>query len=172
MYSVSTVVTVGGVTVDSVVEPCGFRVITWTVANGISVNGTRMEIHGMCLHQNQAWIENAVPDERYYYEVKTIKAMGGNSIRCSHYPRAQAFYNACDRLGMLLYPEATSWGWSLTPTAACWARNDSCVKEMVLSGRNHPCIYAWGLYNEPNGVSGTEPDFTTYITADNNMRTL
>ncbi len=168
MYSVSTVVTVGGVTVDSVVEPCGFRVITWTVANGISVNGTRTEIHGMCLHQNQAWIENAVPDERYYYEVKTIKAMGGNSIRCSHYPRAQAFYNACDRLGMLLYPEATSWGWSLTPTAACWARNDSCVKEMVLSGRNHPCIYAWGLYNEPNGVSGTEPDFTTYITADNN----
>jgi hypothetical protein len=168
MYSVSTVVSVGGVTVDSVVEPCGFRVFTWTVANGFSINGTRTEIHGMCLHQNQAWIENAVSDERYYYEVKSIKAMGGNSIRCSHYPRAQAFYNACDKLGMLLYPEATSWGWSLTPTAACWARNDSCVKEMVLSARNHPCIYAWGLYNEPNGVSGTEPDFTTYITADNN----
>ena len=71
----------------------------------------------MCLHQGLGWIESAMPDERYYYEVKVIKGMGANSIRCSHYPRAQAFYNACDKLGMLVYPEAPSWGWSLTPTA-------------------------------------------------------
>jgi hypothetical protein len=167
LYSVQTVVTVGGAMVDSVVEPCGFRVISWST-NGLSINGARMQIHGMCLHQNLGWIESAVPDERYFYEVKVIKGMGGNSIRLSHYPRAQAFYNACDKLGMLVYPEAPSWGWSLVPTAACMAKVDSCVKEMVLAARNHPCIYAWGLYNEPNGATNP-PDFTPYFTASNNI---
>jgi hypothetical protein len=38
---------------------------------------------------------------------------------------------------------------------------DSCVKEMILSGRNHPCIYIWGLYNEPTS------DFTSQITVLN-----
>ena len=164
MYSVQTVVAVGGATVDSVVEPCGFRVITWSTTNGLLINGTRTEIHGMCLHQGLGWIESAIPDERYWYEVKVIKGMGANSIRCSHYPRAQAFYNACDKLGMLVYPEAPSWGWSLIPTTLCMARVDSCVREMVLAGRNHPCIDAWGMYNEPDGANPA-PDFTPYFTA-------
>jgi hypothetical protein len=114
-----------------------------------------------------AWIENAVPDQKYYYEVKVIKAMGCNSIRCSHYPRGQAFYDACDKLGMLAYPEIPSWGWSLNPTATCWAKMDSCTREMVLAGRNHPSIYLWGLYNEPN-QSNSPQDFTPYITTMNN----
>jgi len=168
MYSVRTVVTVGGAVVDSVVEPCGFRVISWSITDGLYINGTRTEIRGMCLHQNLGWIESAIPEERYLYEVKVIKAMGANSIRLSHYPRAQAFYNACDKLGMLLYPEAPSWGWSLTPTTLCMARVDSCVREMVLAGRNHPCIYAWGMYNEPDGANPA-PDFTPYFTASSNI---
>ena len=168
MYSVQTVVTVGGAVVESVTEPCGFRVITWSNTNGLLINGTRTEIHGMCVHQNIGWIENAVPDERYWYEVKVVKGMGANSIRCSHYPRAQAFYNACDKLGMLVYPEAPSWGWSLIPTRLCMSRVDSCVREMILSARNHPCIYAWGMYNEPNGANPA-PDFTPYFTESSNI---
>jgi len=167
MYTVRTSVIVGGATVDSVVEPCGFRNIAWSTSNGLSINGVRTEIHGMCVHSAMGWIENAVPDERYYYEVKMVKEMGGNSIRCSHYPRAQAFYNACDKLGMLLYVEQPSWGYSMNPNAACWAKMDSCVREMVIAGRNHPSIYAWGLYNEPNNSNNPE-DYTSYITTMNN----
>jgi hypothetical protein len=167
MYSVQTLVRVGGIVVDSVVEPCGFRWFSWSTSTGFSLNGARMEIHGMCLHQNLGWIENAIPDWRYYYEVKVIKGMGANSIRCSHYPRAQAFYNACDKIGMLCYPEQPSWGWSMNPSAACWAKMDSCVREMVLSARNHPSIYLWGLYNEPN-VTSSPQDYTSYITTMNN----
>jgi hypothetical protein len=44
---------------------------------------------------------------------------------------------------------------------------DSCAKEMVLSGRNHPSIYAWGLYNEPVPIPYV--DFTPYITTLRNM---
>ena len=165
LYSVQTTVSVGGVVVDSTSEPCGFRSLSWSTSNGFSLNGTRLEIKGVCVHQAMGWIENAVSDWRYEHEVKVIKAMGCNSIRCSHYPRGRAFYDACDRLGMLVYPEVPTWGWSLVPNNACWTKLDSCTREMVISGRNHPCIYLWGLYNEPNGSNG--PDFSPYISTMN-----
>ncbi len=148
LYSVQTVVRVDGKVADSVVEPCGVRSMTWN-AQGFHLNGSRLEIRGMCVHQFEGWIENAVPDSRYYQEVKQLKGIGCNSIRCAHYPRSQAFYDACDKLGMLVYVEIPTWGWGFTPNTTCWARLDSCMKEMILSARNHPCIYIWGLYNEP-----------------------
>jgi hypothetical protein len=167
MYSVQTLVRVGSTVVDSVEEPCGFRWFTWATGAGgsFNLNGSRLEIRGMCVHQFEGWIENAVPDTRYWQEVKMLKSMGCNSIRCSHYPRAQAFYDACDKQGMLVYVEQPSWGWDYTPSAVCWARMDSCVKEMILAARNHPCIYLWGLYNEPK----TSANFSSQITVLNNM---
>jgi hypothetical protein len=160
LYSVQTLVKVGGVVVDSVVEPLGVRWFKWSATNGFYLNSSRYEIRGMCVHQFEAWVENATPNERYYQEIKVLKNMGCNSIRCSHYPRAQEFYNAADKLGILVYVEQPSWGWGFTPSTLCWSRMDSCVKEMVTSGRNHPCIYAWGMYNEP--ITGG--NFTTSIT--------
>ena len=166
MYSVQTLVRVGGVVVDSVVEPCGFRWITWAsdAAGSFNLNGSRLEIRGMCVHQFEGWIENAVPATRYWQEVKLLKDLGCNSIRCSHYPRSQSFFDACDKLGMLAYVEIPSWGWGYTPSTTWWARADSCVKEMILSERNHPSVYLWGLYNEPI-VSG---NFSSQIGVLNN----
>jgi len=166
MYSVQTLVRVGGVVMDSVVEPCGFRYITWaTGASGnFQLNGSRLEVRGVCTHQTQGWMENAVPDTRFWQELKQQKNMGCNSVRSAHYPRSQAFYDMCDKIGMLVYVEIPSWGWGYTPSATCWARIDSCTREMILAARNHPSIYLWGLYNEPI-VSG---NFTTNITSLNN----
>jgi hypothetical protein len=164
MYSVQTLVKAGGVVVDSVVEPCGFRFISWPAgaAGSFTLNGSRLEIRGMCVHQFQGWLENAVPPTRFWQEVKQLKSMGCNSIRCSHYPRSQSFYDACDKLGMLVYVEVPTWGYGYTPSTLLWTRLDSCVKEMILSARNHPCIYLWGLYNEPTS------NFTSQITVLNN----
>jgi hypothetical protein len=164
MYSVQTLVRVGGLVVDSVVEPCGIRWFTWTASQGLSLNGSRIGIKGMCLHQTEGWIGDAVPVSRHYQEVKQLKNLGCNSLRTSHYPRDQAFYDICDKIGMLLYVEIPSWGWGQYPSAARWARMDSCLREMMLAGRNHPSIYVWGLYNEPV-VNG---DFTANITPLNN----
>jgi hypothetical protein len=166
MYSVQTIVRVGGVAVDSVVEPCGFRWITWAAGSSgsFNLNGSRLQIRGMCVHQTLGWIGNAVPDTRIWQEIKMLKDLGCNSVRSAHYPRSQAFLDACDKLGMLVYVEQPSWGWGYTPSALCWARMDTCVKEMIVAARNHPCIYLWGLYNEPI-VKG---NFTSQITVLNN----
>jgi beta-galactosidase len=153
LYSLLTKVSVGGAVVDSVVEQIGLRFYTWSGATpgGISVNGIRTELKGMCMAQFMGWIQNAVPNSRIAKQVAMIKAMGINSIRCSHYPRSDAFYRVCDSLGMMVFVEVPNWGYGNTyynlPTF--WTRMYACDSEMVLDAYNHPCIYAWSLFNEP-----------------------
>jgi beta-galactosidase len=152
LYSLRTLVSVNGVVKDSIVQPVGFRWFSWSTSTGFSLNGTRYELRGFCLHQYMGWVENALPESRFYLQIKMMKAMGINSIRCSHYPRAQAFYDACDKLGMLLYVELPTWmgAMSSAPPAAFWSNLDTCASEMVRDGFNHPSIFAWGIANEPN----------------------
>ncbi len=153
LYSLQTLVSVGGVVADSVVEEIGLRFYSWSSSTpgGISVNGVRTELKGVCLAQFMGWIENAVPDSRYAKQVAMIKAMGINSIRCSHYPRADAFYRACDSVGMMVLVEVPNWGYGNTyyNLPLFWTRMYSADSEMVLDGYNHPCIWGWSLFNEP-----------------------
>jgi hypothetical protein len=162
LYSVKTVVSVGAIVVDSVVEPIGLRFYSWSSATpgGLSINGVRTEIKGVCLAQFMGWVENALPDSRYAQQVGMIKAMGANGIRCSHYPRSDAFYHACDSIGMLVLVEVPSWafGWVCYNLPIFWKRMYACDSAMVLDGYNHPCIWGWSLFNEPTDFN-LDPNF-------------
>ena len=71
-------------------------------------------------------------------------------MRCSHYPRDPSFYDACDELGLLLFVEAPSWGWSHTSySTTFWNRLFGAYREMLVQGNNHPSIIAFGYFNEP-----------------------
>ena len=138
LYSVETIVSVGGAVVDSVVEKVGFRSYSWSAGTpgGLSINSNRTELKGVCMGQWMGWIENAVPDSRFAKQVAMIKDMGINSIRTSHYPRAEAFYRACDSIGMLVLVEVPAWGVNsgFTGLTTFWNRMYSCDSEMVLDG--------------------------------------
>ena len=43
-------------------------------------------------------------------DVKMVKDAGMNFIRGSHYPKAPAFADACDQLGVLFWSENYFWG--------------------------------------------------------------
>ncbi len=149
LYRVFTKVTVGAAVVDDYVDRFGIRKLDWTATNGFSLNGSRYALKGVCLHQNFSWVGNAVPNSRFFEEVKLIKNMGGNAIRCSHFPRDPSFYNACDELGIMCEPELPTWGnfTSDYPTAF-WDRMNAAAREMIEVGYNHPSIILWGMFNE------------------------
>jgi hypothetical protein len=153
LYSLQTLVSVSGIVVDSSMTKIGLRFFSWSAGTpgGLSVNGALTKLRGVCLCQFMGWIENAVPDSRFAKQVAMIKDMGINSIRCSHYPRADAFYRACDSVGMLVLVEVPSWGYGGTfnNLNLFWNRMYSCDSEMVLDGFNHPCIWGWSCFNEP-----------------------
>ena len=141
-----------GVLVDDYVERFGVRWYTWTATDGFALNGAYDTLRGASLHQSIGWIESALPKSRFFKEVGQVKEMGANLIRCAHFPRDPSFYNACDELGMLVMVEVPTWGCCLngwTYPDTLFLRLDSCMKELIEVGYNHPSIVAWGLFNEP-----------------------
>ncbi len=157
LYMVFTKVIVNGVETDDFVERIGIRTLDWRTTGGFYLNGARYLLKGINMHQSFAWVGNAVPNSRLYEEVRLVKNMGANAIRCSHYPRDPAFYDACDELGVICEPELPSWGGSITQYPAIfWNRMDTCAQEMVRSAINHPSIIMWGLFNEAGGNFPTQ----------------
>ena len=150
LYKIVTTVSVDGAPVDDYADRFGVRSIVWSKDSGFILNGKRVGINGVNLHQNFAWVQAAVPVSRYYKSVELIKDAGFNTMRCSHYPRSPSFYDACDELGLLLFVETPSWGWSHSSySTTFWNRALGAFREMILQGNNHPSIIAYGYFNEP-----------------------
>jgi hypothetical protein len=186
LYYLYTQVFLNGVLVDDYVDRFGVRWYTWTPQGGFALNGVTDTLQGVSLHQSLGWIESALPSSRYFKEVGQVKQMGANLIRCAHFPRDPSFYNACDELGMLVMVEVPTWGCCLangwTYPDSLFLRLDSCMRELIEVGYNHPSIIAWGLYNEPpapydapqqipsEGLIAHTLDSTRYTyLADNNL---
>jgi beta-galactosidase len=150
LYHAYTTISTGTTIVDDYAATFGFRTFSWSSTNGFSLNGSRCPIQGICEHQSFAWVQNAVPSSRWPIEMALIKDAGYNAIRCSHYPRDPAFYDAADSVGMLLEVEVPTWGYGQSSySAQFWTRLDNCAQEMVVQGFNHPSIFLWGMFNEP-----------------------
>lgn len=149
LFRVYTTVTVANAVVDDYAAKFGFRTLAWSNTNGFSLNESRYEVKGACHHQHFAWVQNAVPDSRWPVSLSMIKDAGFNAVRCSHYPRSQAYYDAADSLGLLLLVEVPTWGYLQgSYTTGYWNRLCACAREMVTQGYNHPSIFLWGLSNE------------------------
>ncbi len=151
LYRVYTTVSRDSGVVDDYVERFGIRSIQWTKAGGFFLNNQRFLLKGVCMHQEFAWVGNAVPRSRFFEEVTLAKEMGANAVRCAHYPRAPAFYNACDEIGIICAPELPSWGCcgKAAYPSDFWDRMNTAAQEMVDVGYNHPSIIMWGMFNEP-----------------------
>jgi hypothetical protein len=160
--------------VDAFATPFGFRWFAWSATRGFSLNGKRYWIQGANVHQDHAGWEIGVADSAHYRDVKMVKDAGMNFIRGSHYPKAPAFVDACDRLGVLLWSENCFWGgfgggpggWAYhgayPDTPADFDAFDENVldslRDMIRIHRNHPCIIAWSMGNEDFFNGGGPPE--------------
>lgn len=166
-YQVYTQIYDNGTEVDDFATMFGVRWYSATAANGFSLNGSRLFMRGFNVHQDRAGWADAAVNYDFYRDLKLLKDAGTNCVRCSHYPHDMAFYEACDKLGILALAELHFWGrggfagggelntWyaEAYPTvAAPKAAFDSLLlsnfKDMVLEARNHPAIFGWSLGNE------------------------
>jgi beta-galactosidase len=65
-----------------------------------------------------------------------------NIVRCSHYPQTEAFLDACDELGLIVWEETPGWGYLGNDDWKELVVRD--VREMICRDRNHPAIVIWG----------------------------
>ena len=83
----------------------GFRTLQF-VAGGLYLNGQRVELRGLNRHQSYPYQGYAMPDSIQQLDAQILKKqLGCNAVRTSHYPQSQAFLDACDELGLLVFVE-------------------------------------------------------------------
>jgi len=150
--------------VDTFTTPFGFRWFSWTADKGFFLNGAHYWIQGGNVHQDHAGWGSGVSDSALYRDVKMVKDAGMNFIRGSHYPKAPAFADACDQLGILFWSENCFWGgfgggpggWSYNgaypSSSGDFDKYDANVlaslTDMIRIHRNHPSIVVWSMGNE------------------------
>ncbi len=153
LYTLRTTIEVDGKPVDRVLTPFGIRKIEFDANRGFLLNGKVVKIKGICSRPNHAGVGHAMPPRLTEWRLEQLKKMGGNAYRCAHYAFEPAFYDACDRMGILVMDEFRSFGDGSTMLASDKTTTETLENQTIQlkSRRNHPSIMMWCVGNEGGG---------------------
>lgn len=145
LYRLRGELRVAGEAVDQVELRFGLRDVEFT-PQGLLLNGERCELAGFNRHECWPGLGSALPDWLHAEDAATIRELGGNFVRLSHYPQRPAFLDACDELGLLVYAEVASWK---SVRGGRWLRRARRqMAAMIRRDRHHPAVVLWGMGNE------------------------
>jgi len=131
---------------DSVDVRFGFRTVEFR-ADGFYLNGQKRRLRGVNRHQDAGLCGWAATPEVEERDFRLIKEVGADAVRLAHYPQSSHVYDLCDELGLLVWSEVPAINW-LTDSKAFRENLKLQAHEMVMQHRNHPCVFAWSLFNE------------------------
>ncbi len=149
LYTVKSTVMSGGEVLDVIETAYGIRSVEWT-HEGLLINGDRFVAQGANLHSDIFVLGNAIPDNEVYEEIKRLKENGFDFIRMAHYPHSDAYYEACDKYGVLVLDCMSGWQ-NFNNSDTFKESTYQELRTMIRNSRNHPCIVAWETsLNESN----------------------
>lgn len=120
----------------------GFRSAEFKL-DGFYLNGKRLQLFGLNRHELYPYVGYAMPDRVMRKDAEILKYdYNCNIVRCSHYPQTEAFLDACDELGLLVWDEIPGWGYIGDKEWKKLLLRD--IEDMVVRDRNHPSIIIWG----------------------------
>jgi beta-galactosidase len=155
LYTVTVSVSVGGRVLDQASVRIGFREAHFA-RDGFYLNGERVQLFGLNRHELYPYVGAAMPDRVHRRDAEILKRdLACNMVRCAHYPQSEAFLDACDELGLLVWEEAP--GWEYIGNAQWQQQALRNVAGMVLRDRHHPSIIIWGTR-----LNETEDDVDLY----------
>ena len=131
----------------------GFREARFAL-DGFFLNGRRVKLFGADRHQFFPFAGGAMPARVQARDAEIMRReLNCVMVRCSHYPQAEAFFDACDELGLMAWEEAPGWGYLGDDAWKALAYRD--VGDMIVRDRNHPSIIVWGarLNETPNDTA-------------------
>ena len=121
----------------------GFREARFEV-DGFFLNGRRLRLFGLNRHEVYPYVGYAMPPRVMRHDAEIVRhEFNCNIVRCSHYPQTEAFLDACDELGLMVWQEPPGWGYLGDDAWKEFVVRD--VREMILRDRNHPAIVIWGV---------------------------
>ncbi len=147
LYTVRTEVIVDGKILDRVDQPLGLRRYTVDPDRGFFLNGTSYPLHGVNRHQDRLNMGWAITEKEQKEDYGLIDELGCTVVRLAHYQHAQAFYDLCDKGGMVAWAELAL----VDRVTESQQFVDNCkqqLTELILQNYNHPSICFWSMENE------------------------
>ncbi len=141
-----------GVPCDIQETATGIRTFKFDAETGFSLNDKPMKINGVCLHHDLGALGSAFNTSASERQLRIMKEMGVNAVRCSHNPPAPEFLDLCDRMGLLVMDEPFDM-WRQRKTERDYARffdrwHERDLEDHIRRDRNHPGIFLWSIGNE------------------------
>ncbi len=132
----------------------GFREASFR-RDGFFLNGRRVKLFGLNRHQFYPFAGGAMSARVQRRDAEILRReLNCNMVRCSHYPQAEDFYDACDELGLMVWAEIPGWGYFGDAAWQAAAYRD--VHDMIIRDRNHPSIIVWGVMPNEAGEHVSE----------------
>jgi beta-galactosidase len=111
--------------------------------NGFFLNGERRYLFGVNRHGYFPFAGFSMPDRVHRKDAEIIKnELNCVMVRCSHYPQTEAFLDACDELGLLVWEESPGWQYVGDRDWQDQAVQD--IESMIARDRHRPSIIVWG----------------------------
>jgi hypothetical protein len=138
-------------------EKFGFRTVEVRKGMGVFVNDVQVKFKGVNRHCFWPETGRSLSREQQVMDVRLLKEMNMNAVRCSHYPPDKYFLQLCDSLGIYVIDELAGWQKAYSTKAG-----KPLVKEMVERDMNHPSIVLWANGNEGGTNKELDAVFTQF----------
>jgi beta-galactosidase len=144
-----------GTALEFVSSRIGFRKVEIIKAQ-LLVNGVAIRIKGTNMHEHDDVNGHVVDEAMILKDIRVMKSHNINSVRTSHYPQQELWYQMCDKFGLYLIDEADieshGIGYDKDITIADkpeWAAvHLDRMQRMVERDKNHPSVIIWSMGNE------------------------
>lgn len=144
LYTLVTEVLCDGKATDVYETVTGIRTIAFDPDRGFILNGEKVNLAGVNMHQDHAGVGSSIPDGLQEWRLMQLKKFGCNAYRSSHNPMTPELLDACDRLGILVIEENRLTGIN--------KEHIDLLGRMIKRDRNHPSIILWSVGNEEWGL--------------------
>lgn len=142
-----------GVVHDLLTQKFGIRTMAFDANRGFLLNGMPYKLHGVGYHQDRDGKGWAIRPEDVEEDVATLREMGANSLRLTHYQHGSIIHDIADREGIILWDEIPLVSqWTLggqqvaDPKLVANARQQ--LSELIRQNYNHAASAIWSIGNE------------------------
>lgn len=177
LYRIVLEIRDGDMVLDSYVDRIGIRTIA-IEGTRILVNGKPVYLKGYGKHEDFEVIGRGFSAAVMKRDFECMKWSNANCFRTSHYPYADEWYQFADEEGFLIIDEVPAVGMMRStrnfvaagqgqytyffeaPTVPqLQAAHIQATEEMIVRDRNHPSVFAWSLFNEPETTTDYAHDY-------------
>jgi beta-glucuronidase len=183
LYTIELTLSVADTVIDQYQDKIGIRTVAIAGKN-ILINDQPIYLKGFGKHEDFDVLGKSFNWSVAKRDFELMKWSNANCFRTSHYPYAEEWYRMADEEGFLIIDEVPAVGMMRSThnyVAAGQGHNTHFfeaatipqlkenhlqqVGEMVQRDKNHPSVFAWSLFNEPETTSQAAHDYFTDIFA-------